>query len=134
MAEELIKLGGYVVQGHGSDETVLWEGSESGLFTITLSEPVTNFEKLFIVGCWNDSLASQFSDYVYTDSLKLASPIQKGFFGCTGWGKKYWFLQISGNTVRCAAAKETAWGSSTASDITTYSIQKVIGIGRKAGV
>lgn len=119
---------------YGTDETVLWQGNQGGLFTITLSEPATNFEKLFIVGNWNDGTASQFADYIYTDPLNAeVSYLQKGFFGCTDWGKKYWGLRIfkNTNTITCIAAKESAWGSASESNMTNFSIQKVIGINRK---
>lgn len=52
MAEELIKLGGYVVQGHGSDETVLYESSSvpNRILTFTVSERLTNFEYIRVIG------------------------------------------------------------------------------------
>lgn len=51
---ELVKLGGYVVQGHGYNETVLWEGivqAPAGAnlnVTINLSESIKNFEYVVV--------------------------------------------------------------------------------------
>lgn len=140
---ELVKLGGYVVQGHGTDETVLWEGSAEN--SITLSESVNNFERILIIGQQRDEQSRCTSteidtlsttDHIFSLRMVFAGSTNLyDFIGCYN-------IDNTGTTITLASGGYLRWSNQGASSVTIafvtatnpFYIRKVIGISRKGGV
>lgn len=140
MAEELIKLGGYVVQGHGSDETVLWEGSSNmrDIPTFNLSESFKNFEYIEIFGKAFSSHAEasylKFNSANFAEGVTIYMPY-KGGGSILRFGVA--FLESPSDTVlriqTDSAFQITIQSGSSVVATPQGIITKIVGIGRKAG-
>lgn len=144
MAEELIKLGGYVVQGHGSDETVLWEGESKE--NISLSESLANFEKvIFVVSTSKKSSVNYYvnihhvtfdtSDVLNYPTL-LTAMAKNGVSSANTLLIQHVTISCDGDNITVSNECQFYWNSSGTLSITQTGpyIRKVIGINRKEGV
>lgn len=141
MAENLIKLGGYVVQGHGSDETVLWEGNSGQImsdttYTCNLSESKNNFEKIMIRV--QNSFGGCAMDFYYTfDSQNLgAISISGTSSNNTQWLTDICAMKATDNTIAFDGGCRMNYDFSKATWSRTANrgpiILKIVGINRKA--
>ena len=119
---------------HGYNETVLWEGDQVGsAFTITASEPPTNFQYIYVLGHTNDDLPNQFNFFSDTHQLSITQAMQLSDHQFTTWGEKLMNIRIkSDGQITPEVTKERKWGSTSYTEMNTFGIYKVVGIGRKA--
>ena len=117
-----------------ADETVLWEGDQVGsAFTITASEPPTNFQYIYVLGHTNDDLPNQFNFFSDTHQLSITQAMQLSDYQFTTWGEKLMNIRIkSDGQINPEVTKERQWGSTSYTEMNTFGIYKVVGINRKA--
>ena len=119
----------------GTDETVLWSGN--GAVSATLSEPMTNFNRLKIrLGCLNGSDGTQ-----YVEVPAVPSAIKNLTYNAGG-GSNFYFVGLycsadeNSITITKEAALLKAFGSTAyggQAEVTGYkpALHEVIGINRK---
>ena len=117
----------------GNDETVLWEGDQVGsAFTITASEPPTNFQYIYVLGHTNDTVPNQFNFFSDTHQLSITQDMQLSDYQFTTWGEKLMNISIKSNgEINPEVTKERQWGSTAYTGMNTFGIYKVVGINRK---
>lgn len=123
----------------GSDETVLFDYVATGVGSVTLSEPMENFETLkILLGHSNGNDGMEYKFYP-------ASPekIHHLSYQCGGGYNEYWiavYCSATSTTITCSNSK-AIYGAYNSTAITGKGtteehkncIHKVIGIGRKGG-
>lgn len=119
----------------GNDETVLWSGDQIGsAFSITGSEPATNFQYIYILGHSNDNTPNQFNFLSDTHQLTITNSMQLSDYQFTTWGEKLMNLRVSRDCVISPeVTKERQWGATAYTGMNTFGIYKVIGINRISG-
>ena len=125
--------GDAVYVGWRPDETVLWSGNQIGsAFSITGSEPATNFQYIYILGHSNDNTPNQFNFLSDTHQLTITNSMQLSDYQFTTWGEKLMNLRVSRDCVITPeVTKERQWGSTAYTEMNTFGIYKVVGINRK---
>lgn len=118
-----------------NDNTVLWSGDQVGsAFTITLNEPISNFERIYVLGYTNDNNKTRTFDLMTCpDQLSVSGVFQAGTTTQTNWGQKFWTLEFTDITVHPVECSEMQWGTTTHSNMNTFGILKVVGINRISG-
>ena len=119
----------------GNDETVLWSGDQVGsAFTITASEPPTNFQYIYVLGHTNDNLPNQFNFFSDTHQLSITQSMQLSDYQFTTWGEKLMNIRIkSDGKINPEVTKERQWGTTAYTGMNTFGIYKVVGINRISG-
>ena len=119
----------------GTDETVLWSGDQVGsAFTITASEPPTNFQYIYVLGHTNDILPNQFNFFSDTHQLSITQSMQLSDYQFTTWGEKLMNIRIkSDGQINPEVTKERQWGTTAYTGMNTFGIYKVVGINRISG-
>jgi hypothetical protein len=133
-----------VAQLLGVDETVLYSGdlSQGNKDTITLSEPITNFEKFKVYGAWNYNDDCRMYSQVEIDTVNSGLRFDLNTFGpvmtTAQQSDAYCYFTVGSYKLNTSTAIDvinavrfhTNLGAFSDSD--TIKIYKVIGIGRKA--
>ena len=125
--------GDAVYVGWRPDETVLWSGDQVGsAFTITASEPPTNFQYIYVLGHTNDTVPNQFNFFSDTHQLSITQAMQLSDYQFTTWGEKLMNIRIKSNgEINPEVTKERQWGTTAYTGMNTFGIYKVVGINRK---
>lgn len=116
-----------------SDETVLWEGSQSGTGTLTLSEPCTNFEELaFTLGESNNMINYHKSIVLTEPALSTKNYVYPYFVRTNSGGDMLFYMWSVGLNSNSAIVEKTVARTNGTSSSTNYNmIKKIVGIGRK---
>ena len=118
------------------NETVLWSGDQVGsAFTITASEPPTNFQYIYVLGHTNDTVPNQFNFFSDTHQLSITTAMQLSDYQFTTWGEKLMNICIKSNgEINPEVTKERKWDTTSYTGMNTFGIYKVVGINRKENV
>ena len=117
----------------GYNEALLWSGDQVGsAFTITASEPPTNFQYIYVLGHTNDTVPNQFNFFSDTHQLSITTAMQLSDYQFTTWGEKLMNIRIKSNgEINPEVTKERQWGTTAYTGMNTFGIYKVVGINRK---
>lgn len=132
-----------LVQGHGSDETVLWEGAVKDKGSVlVLSETVRNFSKIKVY-LRNSALNRSIQEIVVDlDSAEDKNTVEVGaFLSLTGSSSEIAMGMIKfypvNETMTISDTRKVSFTTNNTfvNNVTDgITVTKVIGIGRKAGV
>lgn len=125
----------YILADPGTNETVLWTGSQSGTGTITLSESATNFKRLRFTFSEGNASINNFESIVSTegatDSNKYIYPYYARTNGSGDMIFAMWSITISGTSVSIVRTVLRTNGSTSGTN--NYNILKIEGLNRVSG-
>lgn len=91
----------YLARALGVDETVLWEGEGTGSnFPITLSESITNFDRIRVYVKWHPTLAAAYQsiEYLVSSANDVWQGMLSAILDANSFYQSFFTLTVSNGT------------------------------------